>query len=202
MDPFSYIIVLTSIILGLGVTRIVGGLGHLLQTRKRRHNYWVHALWMINLLLLMALVWFVAYRWRDNQHWTFFLFAWLMLAPIIFYLISSLLFPDSDTIEPINDWEIYFFDHSREIFLLFALLFPIDLIDTALKGLEHFRAQGPIYVVTMSSWFVLCLIASFTESRRFHAVFAILFLVWNLAFAGSMLITAQDAPGSGLLRTR
>ena len=34
MDPFSYIIVLTSIIPGLGVTRNVGGLGHLLQTRK------------------------------------------------------------------------------------------------------------------------------------------------------------------------
>jgi len=52
VDPFSYIIVLTSIILGLGVTRTVRGLGHLLQTRKRRRNYWVHALWMLNLLLI------------------------------------------------------------------------------------------------------------------------------------------------------
>jgi hypothetical protein len=31
MDPFSYLVVLTSIILGLGVTRLVGGLGHLMQ---------------------------------------------------------------------------------------------------------------------------------------------------------------------------
>ena len=113
MDPFSYIIVLTSIILGLGVARTVGGLGHLLQTRKRRRNYWVHALWMLTLLLLMALVWFVAYRWRANENWTFFLFVWLMLAPTIFYLIASLLFPDPDPAEPIADWQIYFFDHSR-----------------------------------------------------------------------------------------
>jgi amino acid transporter len=149
VDPFSYIIVFTSIILGLGVTRTVGGLGHLLQTRKRRCNYWVHALWMLNLLLLMALIWFVAYRWRENQHWPFLLFVWLMLAPIIFYLIASLLFPDQDDAEPITDWQIYFFDHNREIFLLFALVFPIDLIDTALKGFEHFRAQGPFYATTM-----------------------------------------------------
>jgi hypothetical protein len=68
VDPFSYIIVLTSIILGLAVTRTVGGLGHLLQTRKRRQPYWVHTLWLLNLLVLIALVWFIAYRWPENQH--------------------------------------------------------------------------------------------------------------------------------------
>ena len=200
MDPFSYIIVLTSIILGLGVTRTVGGLGHLLQTRKRRRNYWVHALWMLNLLLLMALIWFVAYRWRGNEHWPFLLFIWLMLAPTIFYLIASLLFPDQDEAEPITDWQIYFFDHNREIFLLFALVFPIDLIDTALKGFEHFRAQGPHYAATMIMWFILCIVAAFTKRRRFHGWFAVIFLIYNLAFAGMQLITAQDAPGARLIR--
>src|SRR3954468_24001365 len=117
MDPFSYIIVLTSIVLGLGVTRIVGGVGHLLQTRKRRRVYWVHILWMVNLLVLMALLWFMTYRWRGNDHWTFFLFVWLILAPTILYLIAALLFPDQDEAEPITDWHVYFFDHNREIFL-------------------------------------------------------------------------------------
>ncbi len=42
MDSFSYMVVLTSIILGLGVTRLVGGLGHLMQTRRRKRPYWVH----------------------------------------------------------------------------------------------------------------------------------------------------------------
>ena len=79
MDPFSYIIVLTSIIFGLGVTRTVGGLGHILQTRKRRRNYSVHILWMLNLLFLMALLWFIAYRWRTNERWTLVLFVWLLL---------------------------------------------------------------------------------------------------------------------------
>jgi ABC-type microcin C transport system permease subunit YejE len=59
VDPFSYIIVLTSIIFGLGVTRTVGGLGHLLQTRKRRPTYWIHTLWMLNLLIMMSLLWFI-----------------------------------------------------------------------------------------------------------------------------------------------
>jgi multisubunit Na+/H+ antiporter MnhC subunit len=41
MDPFSYLVVLTSIVLGLGVTRLVGGLGQLMQSRKRKRTYWV-----------------------------------------------------------------------------------------------------------------------------------------------------------------
>jgi hypothetical protein len=96
MDPFSYIIVLTSIVLGLGVTRLVGGLGHLMQTRKHKRTYWVHTLWMINLLLAMTIVWWVAYRWRVQEHWTLLLFIWLLLSPTILYLIASLLFPDQD----------------------------------------------------------------------------------------------------------
>lgn len=70
------------------------------------------------------------------------------------------------------------------------------------KGLDHFRAQGPVYAVTMLMWFLLCVVAAFTKSRRFHACFAVIFLIYNLAFAGMQLITAQDAPGAGLLRSR
>ena len=202
MDPFSYIIVLTSIILGLGVTRTVGGLAHLLQMRKRRRPYWVHTLWLVNLLVLIALMWFIAYRWRTNEHWTFFLFAWLLITPTMLYLISSLLFPDPDEAEPIADWETYFFEHRREIFLLFAVLFPIDLIDTALKGWQHFREQGLLYPATMLTWLVLCIVAAFTARKIFHATFVVIFLIWNLAFAGMMLITAQDALGSKLFRAQ
>jgi cell division protein FtsW (lipid II flippase) len=78
MDPFNYLVVLTSIVLGLGVTPLVGGLGYLMQTRRRKRPYWMHILWMINLLLAMAIVWWVAYRWRSNEHWTFLLFIWLL----------------------------------------------------------------------------------------------------------------------------
>ena len=57
MDPFSYICVLTSIVAGLAVTRLVSGFGQLLQTRARTPPYWVHALWMVNVLLTMIITW-------------------------------------------------------------------------------------------------------------------------------------------------
>jgi len=54
----------------------------------------------------------------------------------------------------------------------------------------------------MLMWFLLCVVAAFTKNRRFHACFAVIFLIYNPAFAGMQLITAQDAPGAGLLRSR
>jgi len=43
MDPFSYLSVLISIILALGMTRVLAGVGEMLQARSRRRLYWVHA---------------------------------------------------------------------------------------------------------------------------------------------------------------
>jgi hypothetical protein len=191
MDPFSYIVVLTSIVLGLGVTRIVGGLGHLMQQRKRNRPYWVHALWMVNLLLVMAIIWWVAYRWRTYEHWTFFLFLWLLFSPIVLYLIASLLFPDTADEQPAIDWRAHFYENHRDIFLLLALIFPIDIVDTLLKGVAHFREQGPVYLITMALWFGLCLFAAFIRNARFHAFFVVIFMVYNLGLLGASLITER-----------
>lgn len=198
MDPFSYIIVLTSIILGLGVTRLVGGLGHLLQTRKRRRPYWVHTLWMVNLLLSTAIIWWMTFRWRGTERWTFLLFLFLLLTPTLLYLISSLLFPDQEE-ETIADWQTYFFENNRVVFSLYALVFPIDILDTFLKGIEHARAQGPFYWITMTLWFALCLIGAATKNRGYHGMFAVFFLIYNLVFVGLTAITDQTAPGARFL---
>ena len=99
--------------------------------------------------LLLTIVWWFAYRWRASERWTFFLFLWLLLSPIALYLIASLLFPDLDNEQPIADWRIYFYENHRDIFLLCALILPIDIMDALLKGLAHFRAQGPVYLITL-----------------------------------------------------
>ena len=40
MDPFSYLSALISIILALGMTRVLAGVGEMLQARSRRRLYW------------------------------------------------------------------------------------------------------------------------------------------------------------------
>jgi hypothetical protein len=133
-DPFSYICVLTSIVAGLAVTRLVSGFGQLLQTRARTPPYWVHALWMVNVLLAMIITWWVQYRWRNVPHWTLFLFLWLLVAPLILYLVAALLFPTNQDDVVVTNWREHYYANNQKIFALFGLTFAIDLVDTLLKG--------------------------------------------------------------------
>jgi hypothetical protein len=86
MNAFEYLSVLISIILALGMTRLLAGVGEMLQARSRCRVYWVHAIWIVNLFLSLVIQWWILYRWRNQQSWTFFLFVFVLIAPTILYL--------------------------------------------------------------------------------------------------------------------
>ena len=188
MDPFSYVCVLTSIVSGLAVTRLVSGFGQLMQTRARRPSYWVHTVWMINVLLTLIISWWVQYRWRNAPHWTLFLFLWLLIAPLILYLAAALLFPNNQEETEVTSWRQHYYLNNLKFFPLMGLFFAVDMIDTLLKGVTYFWSLGPLYYGSMTMHLTLCAIAAFTKSPRYHSVFALFFLLYNLAMLSSNLL--------------
>jgi len=58
----------------------------------------------------------------------------------------------------------------------------VDVADTLLKGLGHFRSLGPSYVVAIVILSVLSLIAMRTRSERYHAAFAIFSVGYLIAY--------------------
>ena len=186
MDAFPYLSILTSIVLGLGITRLLTGCGRLLQVHVVGHLYWVHLLWAFNLFLFMVLSWWILFRWRVQSEWTFFIFLFVLLSPTVTFLLSVILFPDE--MEDHIDLKQHFYANRRWYFTLAALLAPIDAADTLLKGWDHFVAQGPVYLLTLSLVFVLSLIASFTRNEKYHSFFAVFFLLYILAFISINLL--------------
>jgi hypothetical protein len=180
MVPFQYISPLTSIVIALGITRLFTGLGQVLQLRGTIRLYWVHLLWIVNVFLWLLLNWWILYRWRTFEEWTFFLFLFVLVSPIVAFLMSVLLIPQP--LESGADLKGHFYSNHRRFFSLAACLPPIDAVDTLLKGVAHFQAQGPIYVVTLSLLFILCVAAAITRNQRFHAAFSVFFLIYILAF--------------------
>jgi hypothetical protein len=171
---------LTSIVLALGITRVLTGLGKLLQARGRIHVYWVHLVWALNVFLYQVLNWWILFRWQSQEQWTFFLFLFVLLSPTVAFLLSMLLFPD--VLEDGLDFRRHFYANHRWFFILAASLAPIDAMDTLLKGRAHFIAQGPLYVVTLLLVCGLNIVAASTRRERFHAFFAVFFLIYLLAF--------------------
>lgn len=188
MDPFSYLSVLISIILALGMTRVLAGLGEMLQARSRRRIYWVHTLWVVNLFLFLVIAWWIFYRWRFEKHWTYLLFVFVLISPTILYLAALLLFPSEDRDgESIDDYRAHFYANHRGFFLIFGLFVPVDVVDTLLKGTAHFIAQGPQYIVSCILIFSLMMVAAITRNESYHRFFAIYIFVISFAIFRALI---------------
>jgi hypothetical protein len=177
MGAFEYLSVLISIILALGMTRVLAGVGEMLQARSRRHIYWVHALWIVNLLLYLVIAWWIFYRWRDQQPWNFYLFLFVLISPTILYLASLLLFPREADVETIIDYKAHYYANHRAFFILFALFIPVDIVDSLLKGVPHLLSLGPIYFLSGALYFAGLITAAATRNEHYHEFYAIFFLI-------------------------
>jgi hypothetical protein len=179
MDAFSYLSVLTSIVLGLGVTRLFAGIGSILERRREVRVYWVHLVWAANILIFFILQWWILFRWRTQEEWSFFLFAFLLASPAVSFLLSVMLFPEGGRE---TDFKQHFFENHRWFFGLASLLPPLDAADTLLKGYEHFREQGTVYVVFLSVVFALTIAGAVTDNERYHKLFSVFFGFYLIAF--------------------
>jgi hypothetical protein len=68
------------------------------------------------------------------------------------------------------------------------MIFAIDLVDTLLKGVSYFLSLGPLYYGSMFLHIALSGIAAFTKSPRYHAFFAVFYLIYNLFMLGNSLL--------------
>ena len=189
MDPFSYLSVLISIILALGMTRVLAGVGEMLQARSRRRLYWVHAVWIANLFLYLVVAWWIFYRWRNQQPWTFFLFIFVLISPTILYLASIILFPPESAPDEFVDYKTHYYSNHRAFFVLFALFTPVDFVDTLLKGLPHLLQLRPQYFISNPLFFAGLVTAAVTRNERYHQWYAIIFLLQTIVISFTLFRT-------------
>src|SRR5437879_1173529 len=180
MDPFSYLSVLISIILALGMTRVLAGVGEMLQARLRRRIYWVHTVWIVNVFIYLVVAWWVFYRWRYQQPWTFFLFVFVLISPTILYLGALLLFPREGAADESINYKTHFYANHRAFFIILALYGPIDVLDSLFKGVHHFLELGPMYMISITLFLTGVTTAAITRNERFHKFYAIFFLAQTI----------------------
>jgi hypothetical protein len=130
----------------------------------------------VNLFLFLVVAWWIFYRWRSQQTWTFFLFIFVLISPTLLYLASVLLFPREGEVGSVN-YKTHFYANHRAFFIVFGLFGPVDVVDTLLKGVPHFIAQGPQYIVSTALFLAGLTTAAITRNERYHQVYAIFFLL-------------------------
>jgi hypothetical protein len=171
------------------MTRVLAGVGEMLQASSHRQIYWVHLLWIINLFLYLLVAWWVFYRWRNQQPWTFFLFVFVLISPTILYLASVLLFPREGDVDSTVQYKTHYYANHRAFFTLFALFTPVDIVDSLLKGVPHFLELGPQYLISSVIYFAGLVTAAITRNERYHQFYAIFFLVQTIVISFAIFHT-------------
>src|SRR5438046_8389698 len=189
MAAFEYLSVLISIILALGMTRVLGCVVEMLQARSHRRIYWVHAIWIINLFLYLVIAWRIFYRWRNQEPWRFLLFIFVLISPTLLYLASLLLFPREGDVDLAVDYKTHYYANHRAFFILFALFTPVDIADSLLKGIPHFLQLGPQYYVSSALYFAGLMTAAITPNERYHQFYSIFFLVQTIVISFTIIHT-------------
>src|SRR5947199_1363883 len=183
MNAFEYISVLISIILALGMPRLLGGVGEMLQARMHRRIYWVHVVWIVNLFVYLVVAWWIFYRWRNQQSWNFYLFVFVLISPTILYLASMLLFPRESSVDELVDYKTHYYANHRAFFVIFSLFTVVDVADTLLKGIPHFLELGKLYIISSVLYFSGMVTAAITQNERYHQFYAIFFLVQTIVIS-------------------
>ncbi len=136
ISSFEYITVLISIILGLGITQILTGIADLIHQSKRVKMYWPHALWVWVVLILHVQDWWATYDLRSFGAWSLPLFLFIMIYPVMLFVMARLLFPFGLQ-EGIIDLKEFYVENYRKIFAFGSVLPLLSILDAVLvRGIE------------------------------------------------------------------
>ena len=154
MDMFNYVMVLASVIIGLGITHLLQGIGGIVQQPTREKTYWVHLLWVAAIFLRAIFWWWFEFRLSKIAEWTFTLYVFVLGYAVLIYLWCALLFPRD--LAGYDGFKDYYYSRRRWFFGLLLVGQAVDLADTLLKGMDHFRSLGPSYPVGVGSCRCCC----------------------------------------------
>jgi hypothetical protein len=167
VDLYLHVRVLISIILGLSVTRLVGGVAGFIQHPGRYKVWWIHLGWVAWALLNVITFWWWEFRLSQIAHWSFGLYFFVCIYASMYFFLSALLFPQD--LQGYDGYKDYFLSRRAWFFGFVALTETLDLIDTWIKGAEHLQSLGPEYPIRISLFLVMCAIAARTRNLTFHA---------------------------------
>jgi hypothetical protein len=178
-ELYSHVKVVISIIVGLCITTLLKGFAQFVQHPRRNKVSILHLGWAASLLLGMIHFWWWEFRLSMIQQWTFAIYFFVILYAILFYFLSTLLFPSD--LADYAGYEDYFLSRRLWFFGFLAATFVADVIDTSLKGSAYLHSFGIEYPIRITASIVLCVIAMITKNRRTQLTLLTLYVLYQIS---------------------
>jgi hypothetical protein len=179
-EVYLYIRTVMAMVISLSLARLLTGLAAIVQSPGKQRVYWIQLGWALSMFLFIIHFWWWEYRLHSLAVISFGVYLFLISFCCLFFFLCVLLFPAS--VEEYGGYEEYFISRRRWFFGLLAATYAVDLLDTVLKGHAYFQSLGLEYPLRNAVYIVLCIAASVTANRRFHAIFVVLGLIYQLTW--------------------
>ena len=163
-DIWPFIIALAAVINGLGIVRLIGGLGEYLKNYSTLNiqYYWVHTLLAAFQLLAHCLLWWSILGLSAVEHINFLSYLYLLIGPTLLYLATSLMIPNIKDNSIDLRAEYYNF---RKIFFSIMAAFSLWVIFVWPVFGYPFAPTVPLFIV----WLLIFLILRFTDNPKVNA---------------------------------
>ena len=169
MDAFSYLSVLLSIILGLGLTQLLTALGRLIRHRTDVQLDWIPVLWALVLLVIYLQVWWATFGLRAQREWSFggFLIVFAQFASL--YVMAALILPEEMN-PPGLALRAYYEKHRGAFFGFFLGTLVISVLkDRFIAG----RFPSSLNLTFHGALALACIIGATARARRAQAAVAL-----------------------------
>ncbi|MEQ1867220.1 MAG: hypothetical protein ABL996_21480 [Micropepsaceae bacterium] len=187
MDDFAHLSVLISIVLGLGITKLLMGLARIVQMRGRVKVFWPTLVWVLMLLVLHVQTWWTMFGLRTVEAWTFLGFAITLMQPILLFFLSALALPDFDRDE-VLDLRSNYFLHRR---WFFGILIALPLVSLARTYVLDGRLPQEADFIFHLGFIVASTAAAAFANETFHKAAALLAAASIFAYVALLFTTLQ-----------
>ena len=165
MTEFEVLVIPLSLILGLGVTRVLSGFIHAVRSRGQVAMHWVPIVWGLSILMYNVGYFNVLYDLdQSTEAWTWYWYGPVLLQTILLFLSAGLVFParsDPGVEGMLDD----FAQHGRLALIPLGSLLVLAPLTNVLQGGLWLHIDNALNLLLVG-----LIVASFDIRRRSAAV--------------------------------
>ena len=171
MTHFEYIAVIVSIILGLGIVRLLGILDQVFS----KDRYWPHAVWVITVFWMHVQNWWAFWDMRTTDFNVVLYTIWVGFVSLMYMCTVALTNKRNDD----TSWKAHYYEQRRWFFGVLALtILAAIFVSFVFFGTSFLHPYRALQLTLL----ILSIVAFLTDRERIHGPLSVLFLV--LFFAG------------------
>ncbi len=181
MNAFEFVMTLYSFVYALGVAQILAAVGDMVRASDRVRFSWLHAGWMLNIMLAIVAWWLSLWDLQSQSSWPMATVIVFFIVACVLYLLSRLVSPTISQNGP-ADMRTFHQQEGRKYAALFAVNTVLTIATVYLYG-----SSSENWIASNSaSWPTLAasLAATFTRNRWVQMIALVTILaIWVWYFA-------------------